>query len=642
MAYQINKTDGTIVTNVADGQIDQDSTDLTLIGKNFSGFGEALNENFIKLLENFADTARPINPLRGQLWYDTSEAKLKVYSGSEFVPVSSATVSNARPAALGIGDLWFNNIEQQLFFFDGQKNVLIAPAFSQSQGRSGLQVESIVDSQNQTRVITTLYTNDVLIGIFSKDRFTPRRQIQGFSQNEDGSLFDKEILPGFNIGSYRERITDPNTGITSTIPLTFRATAENSEKLGNIPASQFLRTDKSNTVTGLFEVKSDLGITIGDNSLTNISVSSGSLVITNNQNERNIRVETRNNNTPEIAMQFIAGTRTVEFYPEEPESQVNISGGLTVNGDLTVVGATTTTSTATVTVEDKVIELAVPSSGSPTNVIADEGGVVLKGDTDKIILWSKDGNPSYPVMPLKSFAWNFSEHINIAADRFLYIDGKQLFRNAGNGKFALTEEIISADGITLIGKQTSLSVGPGEVTDPVFLKLEDNRISTLQPNQNLEIAPEGNIVLLNSPKITGLADPSSPQDAATKEYVDDVIETRTIVLSLSLTPAEDNAWIIETVLDNLAPTSEFRNGTTARIICTKFINQQVEVTPIVNTQTASFVTNSSFDTAPAVVQPIAAENLIIPGQQIVALSREIRIFRIISGTWQSIEEILIP
>jgi len=92
MAYQINKTDGTIVATVADGQIDQLSTDLTLIGKNYSGFGEALNENLIKLLENFASTTRPTHPIRGQIWFDVSELKLKVYSGTGFQPVSSATI----------------------------------------------------------------------------------------------------------------------------------------------------------------------------------------------------------------------------------------------------------------------------------------------------------------------------------------------------------------------------------------------------------------------------------------------------------------------------------------------------------------------------------------------------------------------
>jgi hypothetical protein len=105
MAYTINKTDGTILATVADGQVDELSTDITLIGKNYSGFGEAINENFIKILENFSSTSQPSSPIRGQIWFDSSELKLKVYNGTGFVPVSSATISSQQPINLGVGDL---------------------------------------------------------------------------------------------------------------------------------------------------------------------------------------------------------------------------------------------------------------------------------------------------------------------------------------------------------------------------------------------------------------------------------------------------------------------------------------------------------------------------------------------------------
>ena len=136
MAYQINKTDGTIVATVADGQIDQLSTSLTLIGKNYSGFGEALNENFIKLLENFSSTVAPERPIRGQVWFDTSENKLKVYNGADFIPVISATISSTQPDTLSIGDLWCDYTGKQLYFFDVTRPVLIGPAYSVAQGIS--------------------------------------------------------------------------------------------------------------------------------------------------------------------------------------------------------------------------------------------------------------------------------------------------------------------------------------------------------------------------------------------------------------------------------------------------------------------------------------------------------------------------
>ena len=128
MAYQINKTDGTIVATVADGQIDTLSTDITLIGKNYSGFGEAFNENLVKILENFSSTTAPLHPVKGQVWFDSAENKLKVYNGTTFIPVSSATISSSQPATLSIGDLWFDDIGAQLYFFDGNLPILIGPA----------------------------------------------------------------------------------------------------------------------------------------------------------------------------------------------------------------------------------------------------------------------------------------------------------------------------------------------------------------------------------------------------------------------------------------------------------------------------------------------------------------------------------
>lgn len=65
MAYTINRTDGTAIATVADGQIDQASTDITIVGKNFSGYGEYINENLVKILENFASDAQPTAPLVG-------------------------------------------------------------------------------------------------------------------------------------------------------------------------------------------------------------------------------------------------------------------------------------------------------------------------------------------------------------------------------------------------------------------------------------------------------------------------------------------------------------------------------------------------------------------------------------------------
>jgi hypothetical protein len=78
MAYTIVKSDGTVLTTIADGTINTSSTSLGLPGRNYAGYGQSLDTNFVHVTENFADSTPPANPLRGQIWYDTSDTTLKV------------------------------------------------------------------------------------------------------------------------------------------------------------------------------------------------------------------------------------------------------------------------------------------------------------------------------------------------------------------------------------------------------------------------------------------------------------------------------------------------------------------------------------------------------------------------------------
>jgi len=95
MSYKLNKTDGTLLVDLVDGSLDTTTTSIGLIGKNYSGFGETLNENQIKMLENFANTSAPSVPLIGQLWYDKSQGRIKVYDGTTFRESGGPIVSTS-------------------------------------------------------------------------------------------------------------------------------------------------------------------------------------------------------------------------------------------------------------------------------------------------------------------------------------------------------------------------------------------------------------------------------------------------------------------------------------------------------------------------------------------------------------------
>lgn len=173
MAYTINLTDGAVFATIADGTINTASS-MTLVGKNYAGYGEFLDENFIHLLENSANSTAPGAPLTGQLWYDTANSLLKVYSGSIWKTISAATASSSQPSSNVTGDLWYNTTGQQLYVWTGAAWLLVGPAYSSSQGQSGAIPLSINDTGATPHIVTGLYANNSLVSVINPGSgFTP-------------------------------------------------------------------------------------------------------------------------------------------------------------------------------------------------------------------------------------------------------------------------------------------------------------------------------------------------------------------------------------------------------------------------------------------------------------------------------------
>ena len=631
MAYQINKTDGTIVATVADGQVDNLSTDITLIGKNYSGFGEALNENFVKLLENFSSTTQPEHPIKGQIWFDATENKLKVYSGTAFVPVSSATIANTQPTTLGVGDLWFNENAKQLYFFDGTETILLGPDYSEQQGTSGFKVSSILDTLNQTRVITSLYTNGVLLGIFSKDSFTPKNAIEGFS----GS-----IEPGFNQGTL--------SGIK------FDVTATNAEQLGSIDATTYARRDTSNSFAGQVRVNSNLGIVFGSGDQGNLTVDGNSNVFFSNAaSDKELTINVRKGIVQEDAVVINAAARSIGLYENFTSSSVTVGGDFEVKGDTVIRGTLTINdgdllveNTQNLVVENKNIILAeTGNAATNSDTISDGGGIILKGpagNVDHVFLWSNLGIAADARTPdLAAQAWTSSEHINLATGKEFKIDGVTVLSGS-----ALGSGITSIPGVTSFGTQNVVNIGSTPPTSDLKLEVDSGsgnpRITTLLSNSDLELAPDGsgNIALIGSPKITGLLDPTNAQDAATKEYVDNTVETRSLAFSMDLTDGKPNSYIANTILADLAPVAEYRNGTIARILCTVVSNStsSLDLNPLISDPTAEF--NTPTGTAFAVTN-VSISTATIPAPTITT-TRVIKVFQLLAGAWTYVSESVLP
>ncbi len=122
MAYIVNKSDGTVLATVADGTIDTTASSITLLGKGFNNYGEIAAEDWIHMMEHFAtgDPGGPPNAIRGQLWFDTAEGKIKVNisniaNSPDWISIGAAAVQPTEPTSgFGVGSFWYNTTDDLL------------------------------------------------------------------------------------------------------------------------------------------------------------------------------------------------------------------------------------------------------------------------------------------------------------------------------------------------------------------------------------------------------------------------------------------------------------------------------------------------------------------------------------------------
>jgi len=246
MAYTINYTNGAIFATIADGTINTTAgfgsgTPLVLVGKNYAGYGEFLDENFLHLLENGASNVAPGAPLVGQLWFDTGASTMKVYNGTVFKTIGSATASATAPGSNVTGDLWFDTTNQQLKCWNGASFVLIGPAGDPATAE--VVIETIADNLSVSHVIIRFVIQSVTIAIMSKDAtFTPQVAITGFAT----------IVPGVNLS------TTAAAGAA-----VFNGTATNADTLDALNSTQFMRSDAAATNNTSISITADAGLTVG-------------------------------------------------------------------------------------------------------------------------------------------------------------------------------------------------------------------------------------------------------------------------------------------------------------------------------------------------------------------------------------------
>ena len=293
MAYTINLTDGSIFATIADGTINTSSS-MTLVGKNYAGYGEFLDENFIHLLENSADSTAPGAPLTGQIWWDSGSNVLYVWSGDAWKRIGGATASATAPsgAISEAGDLWYDSTNAQLKVYTGSAWLLVGPAFTAGTGTTGAIVDTIVDNTAVSHVVIKFYVEDSIVAIMSKDAaFTPQTSISGFTT----------VRPGMTMA----------TTVGGQTPL-FQGTSTDSQLLDGIDSTGFLSSTSNDTTTGTLGILNDTGLTVGVDQDARLGVSgAGVVTLFNNTSGQNMTFSVNVAGTPTTALTIYGANGTV-------------------------------------------------------------------------------------------------------------------------------------------------------------------------------------------------------------------------------------------------------------------------------------------------------------------------------------------
>ena len=231
-SYPITVADNTIYNGVGTGS-------LKLVGKNYPAYGQPVAENFIHLLENFASSTPPVNPVEGQLWYDNATGKLRLNNGTanntNWKPVNGIYQQGTQPIDGVLGDVWIDTVRNQIFINNGTDfSTLVGPSYS-SAVSAGPIVVTDTDNQNGTHQIIKFYIDGNEQAVLTSAAYTPQSPPYGFTSYQAGiNLINTSILNGTADSANYLR----QSGI-------------------KVSGNSFMRNDQSQSITGQLTVQID-------------------------------------------------------------------------------------------------------------------------------------------------------------------------------------------------------------------------------------------------------------------------------------------------------------------------------------------------------------------------------------------------
>ena len=608
MSYTLKLTNGKILLTLPDQQSDAISTSLTLIGKNVNAYGTDLNDNFVRLLENFANTSEPTSPLIGQIWFNTVEQRMYVYNAAdEFKPVGGPIVSATQPIGLSKGDLWIDTTARQLKFHDGVNIVAAGPAYDYSKGKSGWVVETVTDNVNGEHTVVGLYTNGTLQGILSDVAFVLRSDIQTATG-----------------------MTNVGVGFTAKAPMKFIGTATNAEAINGVSGVNIL--DLSSTLPQNMNaplwIYNDEGLTVGTNGDIQLFVTGTNRVTT--MALAGVQdfdfIAATSTGTLNHIFYYNATNQCLGVYNTDPQFGVDVVGDVRIQGNLEVYGSSTYITSADLRVENKVIELGY-SDALTTDLMANGGGLELHGTTSKAFKWYNSTN-----------AWTANTNIDVSSGSTYKVGGVEVI----NGN-SLGVAVTAAPGLETVGILNSLTVG--------VIHMENYSIGTtsgaplllgVAPTSSLDVQ---GLKIFNVGNINYL----DPGDVATnKSYVDSAVSVAragqfapTIDVTGHATTPEDpnlNVFVLGMLQIMLPPTDPSPYGVPengrARVLVTRYASGAVSAVSDNIGFNSESVYRAGTSTPVNVVQyqTTYVASITVPARNL-AINRAVKQYIVSGGVW---------
>ncbi len=543
MSYKVYKSNGEFLVELPDGQLDETTLTLGLIGKNSTNYGTLLNTNFIKLLENSAQPqpgpafGSQSNLLKGQLWFDTTVNKLKVWDGNDWKSTGSPIVqaSQPLPSAVATGDIWIDTTNNQLHFYDGTDFVLAGPVYKESQGLTGFDVVDVSTNTGQNVTVADFYVAGVKLGFFANDDFLLSDSSQAYA--------------GFN----------------STIPgelyFDVRARAANFLLRGDsseVNANDLLDvTAVTNTLQGQLIIENDAPLVLGDENNFEFAFVNGTTKLVNIIPDRDLAFEINDGGTLKTVLyvdgseaRIGIGHKALGWNVNPPAYTLDVNGDMRVTGNFIVDGTSTTINSTTLTVDDLNVVVA---SGASNAAAADGAGLTV--DTNNTVSGS---NPQF-------YWWNANQSFHSTVNLSVPATGQ--IRLAGDlaigwdGTFStisLGANVTRAPGVTKLGTLTDLTVDDISINN-----------DTIASVGNIVFAvPSGSYIDASDVHVKNVLDPIDPSDAATKFYVDQAVTIGTAGQGGSLSLVSDGSLTnnqIAGILQTVIPATGKAAGTEARV-----------------------------------------------------------------------------